>query len=118
MSDFANGVTAETGHRTTMIGVINMHIAECQNPECACKDEYELFDIATNRDWERKTEAPHQDDIFLKHFIMRLYEESLNKFINSPSIHIAFSFYQYKVMKNIHASIIELNIAQKKKPSI
>ena len=119
MSDFSNGVSnGETSHRTTMIGVINMHIAECQNPECACKDEYELFDIATNRDWERKTEAPHQDEIFLKHFIMRLYEEALNKFINSPSIHIAFSFYQYKVMKNIHASIIELTIAQKKKPSI
>ena len=93
MSDYANGVSSEPGHRTSMIGVINMHVAECTNSECACKEEYELFDIASNRDWERKSEAPHLDDIFLKHFIMRLYEESLNKFINSPSIHIAFSFY-------------------------
>ncbi len=47
-----------------------------------------------------------------------MYEESLNKFINSPSIHIAFAFYLFKVMKNIHSSLIELNVAQKKKPSL
>jgi len=49
---------------------------------------------------------------------MKLYEDSLIKFVNSPSIHIAFAFYQFKMMRNIHASLIELNVAQKKKPSL
>jgi hypothetical protein len=58
------------------------------------------------------------DEVFLNHFIKKLYEDALNKFVNSPSIHIAFAFYLFKVMKNIHASLVELNIAIKKKPSL
>ena len=54
----------------------------------------------------------------MNHFVKKLYEDALNKFINSPSIHIAFAFYLFKVMKNIHASLVELNIAIKKKPSL
>jgi len=59
MSDFANGVDKDPTHRTTMIGIINSHVAECSNSECPCKEEYELFDISTSREWARKTETPH-----------------------------------------------------------
>ena len=101
-----------------MIGIINTLVAECSIAECPCKDEYELFDVGRNQFSERNVQAPHKDEIFLNHYIKRLFEDSLNKFVNSPNIHIAFSFYLFKVMKNIHASLIELNIAQKKKPSL
>jgi hypothetical protein len=37
----------------SMIGIINLHIIECQNADCPCKDEYELFDISTNQFAER-----------------------------------------------------------------
>lgn len=111
MTDFSKGINKDQTHRMTMIGIINIHVLECQNNECPCKDEYELFDVNTNQFSVRNASAPHLDEVFLNHFIKRLYEESLNKFINSPSIHIAFSFYLFKVMKNIHASLIELNIA-------
>jgi hypothetical protein len=118
MTDFAKGINKDAAHRMNMIGIINLHVLECQNLECPCKDEYELFDVTTNQFSQRNAQAPHLDEVFLNHFIKRLYEDSLNKFINSPSIHIAFSFYLFKVMKNIHSSLIELNIAQKKKPSL
>lgn len=60
----------------------------------------------------------HTNEVFLNHFIKKLYDDALNKFINSPGIHIGYSYYLFKVMNNIHASLLELNIAQKKKPSI
>jgi hypothetical protein len=44
----------------------------------------------------------HTDEVFLNHFVKKLYDDALNKFINSPNIHIAFSFYLFKVMNNIH----------------
>lgn len=111
MTDFSKGINNDQTHRMTMIGIINIHVLECQNGECPCKDEYELFDVTTNQFSQRNEAAPHLDEVFLNHFVKRLYEDSLNKFINSPSIHIAFSFYLFKVMRNIHASLIELNIA-------
>jgi len=118
MTDFTKGGQKDQAHKMTMIGIVNLHIVECQNSECPCKDEYELYDVTTGTFSFHNRQAPHQDEIFLNHFIKRLYEDSLNKFINSPSIHIAFAFYLFKVMKNIHASLVELNIAIKKKPSL
>lgn len=111
MTDFAKGIHQDQTHRMNMIGIINSHVLECVNAECPCKDDYELFDVATNQFASRNASAPHLDEVFLNHFIKRLFEDSLNKFINSPSIHIAFSFYLFKAMRNIHASLIELNIA-------
>jgi hypothetical protein len=67
---------------------------------------------------ERNLGSMHTDEVYLSHFIKKLYDDALNKFINSPGIHISYSFYLFKVMKNIHSSLLELNIAQKKKPSL
>lgn len=94
-----------------MIGVINLHVAECMNAECPCKESYELFDIKMNDFQTRNYGSMHQDEVFLGHFIKKLYDDALNKFINSPGIHIGFAFYLFKVMNNIHASLLELNIA-------
>ena len=54
----------------------------------------------------------------MKHFVNRLYEEQTQKFPNSPNLTIAYSFYQFKTMKNVHASLIELSAAEKRKPSL
>ena len=45
ITDFSRGVHRDSQERMTMIGVINLHITECQNMECPCKESYELFDI-------------------------------------------------------------------------
>ncbi len=67
---------------------------------------------------QRAVAGYHKDAIFLSHFTKRLYEDALNKFINSPFIHIAFAYYLFETMKNVHAALVELNIAAKKKPSL
>lgn len=33
----------------TIIGIINLHILECQNLECPCKNEYTLYDAASSK---------------------------------------------------------------------
>ena len=101
-----------------MIGVINMHLIECVNAECPCKENYELYDIVRGSFNQFNDQAPHKDKIFLDHLIKRLYEDTIVRFISSPSIHIAFAFYLFKTMKNVHSALVELNTAQKKKPSL
>ena len=77
-----------------------------------------MFDLKRNEFKDRDYHQMHTDEVFLSHFIKKLYDDTLNKFINSPNIHIAYSFYLFKVMNNIHSSLLELNIALKKKPSL
>ena len=78
MTDFSNGVNKDHEHNMTMIGIINIHVLECQKLECPCKDEYELFDNRLNTFSERNHASLHKDEVFLNHFIKRLYEDSLN----------------------------------------
>lgn len=48
ITDFSKGNYQDQTEKMTIVGVINLHIAECQNSECPCKDHNELFDIKTN----------------------------------------------------------------------
>lgn len=54
----------------------------------------------------------------MNHFSKQLYEEALNKFINSASLHISYAFYQFSAMKNIHQAVHQLKVASKKRPSV
>ena len=101
----------------SLIGIINLHVLECQNMGCPCKNEAELYDVNTGM-FSKRDVGYHKDMIFLDHFTKQLYEDSLNKFLNSPLLHVAFASYLFDVMKNTHASLIQLSIASKKKPSL
>ena len=101
----------------SLIGIINLHVLECQNSDCPCKNDAELYDADTGKFSDRNL-GYHKDKIFLNYFTKRLYEDANNKFINSVLLHISFSSYLFYVMKNTHASLIELDIASKKKPSV
>jgi hypothetical protein len=54
----------------------------------------------------------------LSHLNKRLYEEAQTKFMNSPRVPIAFSFFLFDTMRNVHAAIVELKASEKKKPSL
>jgi len=100
-----------------LIGYINLHAVECQNAECPCKNGADLYDAKTGKFSER-TVGFHKDYTFLFYLNKQLYEDALNKFINSPRLHINFSFFFYNFMGNVHAALVELDAAVKKKPSI
>ncbi|CDW90925.1 pas pac domain protein [Stylonychia lemnae] len=100
-------------------GLINLHIAECTIDDCVCKNLDELYDIQNDQYLNTmNSEDMHSNQVFVNHFNKQLYTEALNKFINSPSIHISFAFYHFSAMKNIHAALHELKIASKKRPTL
>ena len=77
-------------------GVINLHFEECKNELCICKNLEELFDV-TQQSYLKVSNSTdlHNEPIFINHYNKKLFEEALNKFINSPSIHISFAFYLF-----------------------
>jgi len=101
----------------SLIGYVNLHVVECQSMDCPCKSDSDLYDAQSGK-FSQRNVGYHKDLIFLNHLNKRLYEDALNKFINSPRLHIAFSFFLFDCMKNVHGSLIELDIASKKKPSL
>ena len=59
MTDFARGTEKDQSKRMAMIGLVNIHVEECQNLDCPCKEDYEIYDITATKFIERKLEAPH-----------------------------------------------------------
>ena len=101
----------------TLIGIVNLHVLECQDSVCPCKTNVELFDAAEKKFSSRNINY-HKDTIFLKHFIKKLYEDSLQKFNNSTMLRISFSCYLFDTMKNVNAALVELNNASRKNTTI
>lgn len=99
-------------------GTINLHLQECRHESCLCKNLEELYDVSQQSFLTVSQEDLHNEPIFVHHYNKKLYEDALNKFINSPNLHISFAFYLFQVMKNIHAALHELAVAAKKKPTI
>lgn len=101
-------------------GFVYLHISECSNDNCLCKmgPDVELYDLNKEEFIEVSFNDLHKSSTFVNYFILQMFQDALNKFINSPSLHIAFAFYYYEVMKNIHAAYHELKIASKKRPTI
>ena len=75
-------------------GVINTHLEECKNEFCICKNLEELYD-ASQQSFLIPSQDLHNETIFVNHYNKKLFEDALNKFINSPSLHISFSFYLF-----------------------
>lgn len=59
MTDFARGTEKDQSKRMSMIGLVNLHIDECQSPDCPCKEDYEIYDVNASKFLDRKKEAPH-----------------------------------------------------------
>lgn len=100
-----------------LVGVVSIHVVECQSPNCMCKNETGFFDPGAGS-FVGKASNYYDDPVFLKYFIKQIYEDALGKFIKSPLLHVSFAGYLFQVMKNNHAAAIELNTAMKKKPSL
>jgi hypothetical protein len=92
-------------------------VLECNNQECPCKGETSLYDASTGK-FSKVESGYHKDLIFLKHFIKRLYEEALDKFVRSALLHISFSHFLFTEMKNVHAALLSLDQVGKQKLSL
>lgn len=90
---------------------------ECHDQDCPCKSEGNLYDASTGK-FSKAGSSIHKDLTFLKHFNKRLYEEALSKFTSSALLHVSFSCFLFSEMKNVHAALLELNLAGKQKQSL
>jgi len=100
-----------------LIGLVNLHMLECQNLNCPCKNENDLYDVNTESFIKRDSKYMH-NPVFLKYLVKEKYGILIDKFINSSLLHINFATYLFEEMKNVHSALIQLGMAEKKKPSL
>jgi len=102
-----------------LIGLINLHLKECQKPECPLTNPFDLYDPFTDKHVGNiPTSELHKNQVFLKHFCKYYFEASITNFGNYPSVRISYASFLFHSFKNVHAALSELNFAKKSKPNI
>lgn len=112
-----NSIMSHSQDNLIFIGFINYHVQECQTLDCPCKSHRDLYDIQS-QEYSTRLQNFHQDPIFIKHLIKKLYEQSLDRFPHSADLHIAFAFYLLSAVKNKHVALAELNRVDAKRATL
>ncbi len=90
--------------KSLLIGIIQLHVIECPNPECVSKNKKKLYLPLTN-EWSDRSKPFILDSVFLRNFIVVImsYFVSINFF--NPELIINLSYYYLNIIGNICMSI-------------
>lgn len=96
---------------------MKIHINKCVDPTCCCKNRDVLYD-PRRMIYGNDRLQPHQDIVFVKHFVLRLLEESLKQFKGSILLSLDEGFYHLEILKlYTRASMVvqQLKLTERKK---
>ena len=116
--------------KNLLIGIMQLHVIECPNPECVTKTKKKLYLPLTN-EWSDRTKPFILDSVFLRNFIVVImsYFVSMNFFnpeliINLSNYYlctvgnICMSIFYYKKAKEMNLNINEYFLLQRLRISI
>ena len=100
MIDLIEMTQNEPEAKSLLIGVMQLHVIECPNPDCTTKTKKRLYLPLTN-EWSDRTKPFILDTVFLRNFIVVImsYFVSINFF--NPQLIINLSFYYLNNIGNI-----------------
>ena len=90
----------EPESKSLLIGIMQLHVIECPNPDCVTKTRKKLYLPLTN-EWSDRTKPFILDFVFLRNFIVVImgYFVSINFF--NPELIINLSYYYLNSIGNI-----------------
>ena len=82
-----------------LIAIIQLHMIECPNAECVTKNNNKLY-LPITKEWSDRNKAFILDKIFLKFFIISVFEYFIKKNYYCPQMIINISLYYLNVIGN------------------
>lgn len=100
-----------------LLGFVNNHKSDCQNPLCPLNTNDELY-LPLTGTYALKDRSNLKDPVLLKHLICAIFEEYCKKSGMSSILHIIYSQFLFNHMGNNHMALLELFTAEKSENSI
>jgi|JI6StandDraft_1071083.scaffolds.fasta_scaffold55399_1 hypothetical protein len=77
--------------------LLKMHINQCEDAGCCCKRRNKLYD-STKDTYGNEEAQPHQDHVFVKHYLLKTLRDSLDRFPTSTLLTIDMGFYRVEFL--------------------
>ena len=103
--------------KSTLTGIIQLHLIECPNKNCIVKKNEQLYLPKTEK-WSDRAKPFILDDVFLSHFLIDINDYFISINLFNPELLINLSYYYLNVIGNIIQSIYFLHQVKKMKLSI
>ena len=107
----------DTELKSTLTGIIQLHVIECPNKNCIVKKKEQLFLPKTEK-WSDRTKPFILDDVFLSHFLIDVNDYFLSINLFNPEFLINLSYYYLNFIGNIIQSIYFFHKVKKMKLTI
>lgn len=90
-------------HELLLASLLKIHSDKCEDLDCICRRRAELYDPFLNLYGDQNLQF-HKDDVFVKHYLIKMIKEGIAKFSDSKLLYLDFIFYNFESLK-IYAPI-------------
>lgn len=90
-------------HELLLASLLKIHSDKCEDIDCICRRRNELYDPFLNIYGDQNLQF-HKDDVFVKHYLIKMIKEGIAKFSDSKLLYLDFIFYNFEALK-IYAPI-------------
>ena len=109
-----NTIDEDEERKTLLMGILEIHKIECDNPSCLAKSNKKIYNPKTDR-WSKDEKDLINNKIFLNSFVVTLLNFWIAENIPFPDILLTLSFYNLTVIENICQSLYLLKKIQRLK---
>ena len=90
-------------HELLLASLLKIHYDKCEDSDCICRRRTDLYDPSINIYGDQNLQF-HKDDVFVKHYLIKMIKEGIAKFSDSKLLYLDFIFYNFESLK-IYAPI-------------
>jgi PAS domain S-box-containing protein len=98
--DKINNFEANPEVKAELIGIIQLHIAECPNPECLAKNKDKKIYLPITNEWSNREKNEINDKVFLVNLLLVIMTYFINQSFYSADMLINLSLYYLTMIGN------------------
>jgi PAS domain S-box-containing protein len=104
--EIINNFEANPADKAKLIGIIDMHISECPNPECPTKHKDKMIYLPISDEWTDRSKTEVNDKVYLFNLLLFIINYFINQSFYSADMLINLSLYYITVIGNYCQAIV------------
>ena len=112
LMNIVKNATSNKQDELLLTSIIKVHVENCTNIQCICKNRHDLFDPKKNVK-SNKDQMNFKDPVFVKHYLLKLIKDSTKKYPSSNSLNIDYFLFLFNAQHNLPMANYQILLFEK-----